>query len=133
MTGADIIGALLVADETVTTMVPAERIKAGLLPPNILLPSLLVRLVSSLERQTLVRGASVRMVDRISVTVRASTYRDQVEMIRLVRAACAGWLGDMAPASKISVLSAGVGPDVPGPGNSFEQTIDFRVSFNVPA
>jgi hypothetical protein len=33
----------------------------------------------------------------------------------------------------VSILTAGTGPDVAGPNDSYEQTQDFRVSFDAPA
>ena len=130
MTGAHIVGELLRADQALTQVVPASRTKAGVLPDNFVLPALLVRLVSSVERQPLKRGATTRTIDRVSVTVRAPSYRDQVAIIRLVRKCCAGRVGNIGGGSSVSILTAGTGPDVIGPASSFEQTIDFRVSFD---
>lgn len=133
MTGVDIIGVLLLADQPIVDRATAERIKAGALGENVELPALLVRLVSSVERQPLMRGQTVRTIDRVSVTVRAATYRDQVALIRMIRWACAGRTGDVGDATSVSILTAGTGPDLRGPGNSFEQAQDFRVSFDAPA
>ena len=133
MTGVDIIGALLIEDRAVTDIAPAVRIKAGALPDNVALPAFLVRLVSSVESQPLKRRGTIRTVDRVSVTVRAATYAEQTAAIRVIRSACASRTGDIAGASNASILTAGTGPDARGPGNSFEQTQDFRVSFDAPA
>ncbi|TXI87764.1 MAG: hypothetical protein E6Q40_04510 [Cupriavidus sp.] len=132
MTGVDIVGALLRARGALTAMVPIERIKAGALPEGIALPALLLRSISTVERQRLKRGATIRVTERVSVTVRAASYRDQVVVMAQVLP-IAGWTGDMAPARRISILSAGKGPDIRGPGNSFEQGQDFRVSYDLPA
>ncbi len=133
MTGVDIIGALLLADKASVDIATNARIKAGALPENIALPAFLVRLVSSVERQALKRGGLVRTIDRVSVTVRAATYREQVAAIRVIRRACAGRTGAVGAATSVSILTAGTGPDLRGPGNSFEQTQDFRVSFDALA
>ena len=133
MTGVDIVGALLRADVAVTALVPAARIKGGLLPGDVELPALLVRQISGVDRQTLVRQPTRRTTDRVSVTVRAANYRQQREVIALVRSCCAGRTGDIGGGSRVSILTAGTGPDVNGPGNSFEQAQDFRVSFDEPA
>lgn len=130
MTGVDIIGELLLANEALTAAIPPQQVRAGALPENVVLPALLVRLVSNVERQMLKRGETVRTIDRISVTVRAASYRDQVAAIRLCVKACAGRTGSFAGADNVSVLTAGRGPDLRGPGNTFEQTQDFRVSFD---
>jgi len=133
MSGVAIIAALLSADAPLLQVVPTERIKAGRLPDGVQLPVLLVRTVSSVDRQPLKRGEVVRSIERVSVAVRAASYRDQRAVIKLVRACCAGRTGTIAGAQRVSVLSAGTGPDVTGPGDSFEQTQDFRVSFDASA
>ena len=133
MTGADIVAALLLADPAVTAFVPATRVKLGRLPDGVPLPALLARTVSSVDRQPLKRPAIVRVTDRVSVTVRAASYRDQVAAMKLVRRCCAGRTGDVGGGSGVSILTAGMGPDLNGPADSFEQTQDFRVSFDAAA
>lgn len=129
-TGVDIIGAILQADTALLARVPADRIKAGKLPEGIALPALLVRRVSKISRQPLKRGAKTRKVDRVAVTVRAASYRDQAAIIGLVEDCGVGVTGNIAGGERVAVLDAGTGPDVTGPGNSFEQTTDFRVSYD---
>lgn len=133
MTGVDIVGELLRANAEFIGKVQPANIKAGMLPENAPLPAVLVKTVSVIESTTLQRGAIVRQVERVQVTVRAGSYREQVAIRKLVTSICAGWTGGMAPAERISILSAGVGPDLTGPGNSFEQGTDLRVSFDEPA
>lgn len=128
--GVNIVGALLRANAPVLAVVPIELIKAGSLPENAVLPALLLRTVSSTERQHLVRGSTPRTVDRVAVTVRASSWREQVQVMQLVKTACAGLTGDIGGGVRVSILTAGLGPDVRGPANSFEQTQDFRVSYD---
>jgi len=130
MTGVDILGELLLADALLTAAIPPAQIKAGALPENVVLPALLVRMTSNVERQMLKRGATVRTMERISVAVRAASYDEQRAAIKLVVKACAGRTGSFAGADNVSVLTAGRGPDLRGPGNTFEQTQDFRVSFD---
>lgn len=130
MTGGDIIGALLRADAAVTALVPEASIKGGRLPEGQPLPALLVRTVSLVDRQPLKRSGWVRSVARVAVTVRAASYRDQNEIIKLVRDCGAGKTGNIGGGTRVSILTAGLGPDVNGPGGSFEQTQDFRVSFD---
>lgn len=133
MTGVDIIGALLLGNADTLELVPATSMKAGMLPDGIELNAILVRLVSSVERQPLRRGEVVRTIDRISVAVRAKSYAQQVEIIRRVRACCAGRFGNLVGAASVAIVTAGTGPDAIGPGNSFEQTQDFRVSYDAYA
>jgi hypothetical protein len=131
-TGASIIGALLGADIDDDPQVLPGDIRAGRLPDNAM-NALVVRTVSSIERDTLKRSAIVRITDRVAVTVRADSYRKQVAIMKWVNRRCAGFTGDIAGGERVSVLPGGLGPDVPGPGDSFEQTRDFRVSADVAA
>ncbi|UAK25863.1 tail completion protein gp17 [Sphingomonas nostoxanthinifaciens] len=133
MTGAIIVGTLLRASAAMVAAVPIERIKLGLLPDGVPLPAVVIRTISSVDRQPLKRGASVRVTDRVSVTVRAASYRDQTAIIELIRTACAGRIGDVGGGRRVSILTAGTGPDLAGPANSFEQSQDFRVSFDADA
>jgi hypothetical protein len=133
MDGADIIGTLLRNDEAVIAKVIAPQIRLGRLAEDAPLPSLLGRTISVVERIKLKRTGKIRMTERVAVTVRAASYRDQVTIMKLLPAACAGKTGDFGAATGVSVQNAGVGPDVDGPGNSFEQTVDFRVSYEIPA
>lgn len=130
MSGADIVGALLRSDAAVTSIVRAQDIKGGRLPDDAAIPSLLVRSISGTDRQTLRRGSYVRVTERIAVLVRAGSYRQQGQIIDLVRKCCAGRTGDLGGAKRVSILTAGHGPDVNGPANTFEKTQDFSVSYD---
>lgn len=132
MDGNAIVGALLTTDAPLNAVVPGDRIKAVKLPDGITLPALLVRTISVTERQPLRKGAKTRTVARVSVTVRAGSYAQQIAVLKLVRARLRGWVGAIAGVTDVSILTAGTGPDVLGPGESFEQAQDFRVSFDAP-
>lgn len=132
MSGTDIVGALLLADANLCAVVVPQSIKAGKLPDDTALPALLVRTVSVVERHPLKRSGWERVTARISVAVRAENYRQQGQVIALVRACCSGRTGDIGGGTRVSILTAGLGPDVNGPGDTFEQTQDFRVSFDAP-
>lgn len=130
MNGTDIIGSLLCVDEALTAAVAQANIKAGRLPDGAGLPALLVRFVSGVERHPLKRSGWERRTDRIAVLVRAGSYRQKGELIELVRACCSARTGDLGGGTRVSILTAGLGPDVDGPGNTYEQTQDFRVSYD---
>lgn len=132
MTGAEIIGALLRDYAALTAIVPVGNIKGGRLPEGALPPMLLVRVVSLIDRQPLKRQGWCRSTARIAVTVRAGSYSQQGQIIDMVRTCCTGRTGNIGGGTRVAILSAGLGPDVNGPGNSFEQTQDFRVSFDAP-
>lgn len=127
VTGALIVGEILRADADIASLVPAKWIKAGALPGDIELPAILIRQISSIAKDGLQPGIATPTVDRIAVLVRAKHYRDQGQLIRLIKAACHGRRGGFDTGVNFSVRSAGTGPDLRGPANSFEQTQDFRV------
>jgi hypothetical protein len=129
-TGGDIVGTLLRSDEALIAIVAEDNIKLGALPDDAPLPSLLIRTVSSVERQTLKRESTTLTRDRISVTVRAVNYRQQRQIVALVKARCAGRTGTLAGAQRFAILTAGTGPDLRGPGDSYEQAQDFRVAYD---
>ncbi len=132
MSGASIIADLLRGNPAVTAVVAAANIKAGRLADGAAMPTLLIRTISSVEGLTLVREDFVRNTDRVAVTVRAAAYRDQAEVIKLVKACCAGVTGSVASYENVVIDNAGLGPDINGPGDTFEQTQDFRVSYDEP-
>ena len=132
MSGVGIVGELLRAHKPLTEIVQAASIKQGRLPDDVDLPALLIRTVSSTEWQALTRGDVVPTTDRVSVAVRAESYRQQKAVMKLIVAACAGRTGSIAGFDNVAVLTAGAGPDVSGPADTYEQTQDFRVSFDAP-
>lgn len=133
MTGADIVAALMIADTPIAALVASGNIKLAQLPDGVALPALLARTVSIVDRQRLTRGGKRRRTDRVSVTVRAASYRSQVAIIAQVRTLFDTLVTDVTGAGRVSILLAGTGPDLAGPANSFEQTQDVRVSFDEPA
>lgn len=134
MSGVAIVSELLRGNLAVIAVVRAADIKGGRVADDAALPVLLMRSVSLVDRQTLAREEMVRSNERVSVTVRAATYRDQRAIIQLVRTACTGIVvKEMGDARNISVLTAGAGPELNGPGNSFERNQDFYVTYDAPA
>lgn len=130
MTGGDILGALLRADPGILDKAAETSIKLGRLPDDVVLPALLLRQISSVERQALKRPANVKTFDRIAVTVRAKSYREVKELVALIVQLAAGRTGDLGGGTGVAILHAGQGPDLNGPGNTFERTINFRVSYD---
>jgi hypothetical protein len=134
MSGAAIIADLLRNDDALIAQVAAPNIKGGRLADDAPLNSLLVRSLTIVDRQTLAREQMVRSTERVSVTVRADSYRAQRLIIKLIRTACTSIvLASSGDARNISVLTAGAGPELNGPGNSFERNQDFYVSYDAPA
>ncbi|HEX7856093.1 MAG TPA: hypothetical protein VF503_20630 [Sphingobium sp.] len=130
MSGVDIISALLRAYAPLLELVSEEKIKEGRLPAGIELPALLVTETSQVERQPLKRGQTVRTLDRVSVTGSFKSVRDRKVVMELVKQCCAGKVGEIGGGHAVSILTAGRGPDLNGPGDIFQKTQDFRVSYD---
>lgn len=133
MTGLEIVGAILETHEPLLELVDVDSMKAGKLPDGVVLPALLLRTVSSTDRQFLKDSGFYRAKDRVSVTVRAASYEDQIKIIAIVKRCCGGLTGDIGGGLRVAILRAGTGPDMNGPANSFEQAQHFHVSFDDPA
>ena len=127
--GIEIIGTLLREFSGFTTILPAANIKPGALPDNAPLPALLIRSISTPDRPLLDGTVRAPTFERVSVMVRAGNYREQRAIMRLVKTCCAGKIGEVPDVTRWSVTPAGKGPDLRGPGNSFECTRDFKVFY----
>lgn len=132
MSGVDIIGELLGEDPNRPVSVAAESIRMGDFPAGSSRPLFLVAEVSQVERQTLKRGATVRTIDRVAVTGHFDNVRDRKTLMGWVKNCCAGRTGTIAGFANVSILTAGRGPDSPGPNGSYLKTQDFRVSYDSP-
>jgi len=133
MSGVAVIGELLNGYSPLTTLVPAERIKAGVLAQNIGLPAVAVTSISGVDRNILAAGDKRRVNERVQVTVLANSYRDKRNILQLVRRACADKHGDFANVTDVSVLTDGTGPDfLSDDAQIWMQSQDFGVSFNEP-
>ena len=133
MSGVNVVGALLRTYDPLISVVAPGSIKAGSLPEKVALPAILLRSISQIDRQPLKRSGYVRATERIEVTVRAASYREQRALIKLIRR-CGDnvTIPEIEGVFSVSILTAGTGPDLSGPNNTFERAQDFRVSFDEP-
>jgi hypothetical protein len=130
MSGVIVIGALLAASMPLIGQVPEDRIKAEVLPVGIKLPALAVESISVIDRQTLKIGGTIRVRERVRVTVAASDVATRLAVWRLVRSACRGQFGSLAGVTEISVLTDIAGPDMRNDeATIYTRTQDFMVSF----
>lgn len=133
MTGAEIIGTLLLNHLPLLAVVPLENIKADAFIIRQPTPALLVTEISFRQRRTLRRGEQVRVTERVRTTVRAKTADQRRQVMELVWSCCADWTGNMEGATGIAVLEDGRGPGMTGVGDAFEQAQDFLVTYSRPA
>ena len=128
--GCTIVGTLLRNYSGLVGIVPTANIKEGAIQKGAPLPLILLENVSSVEpSQPLCRPDDLLTVDRVAVTIRAASHRERKVIRWLVVRACAGKNGEIAGAKSVAILTAGAGPDLRGPGDSFDKTQDFRVTY----
>lgn len=129
--GVKVIRALLVASTPLLAKVPASRISAGVLSENITLPAISITLVSGNDRNIPNPGVTRHVEDRVQVTVLASSYPSQAEVLELVRAACADQLSDsIAGVSSVAVHTLSRGPDFTDDESSiYMGSQDFQVRY----
>jgi hypothetical protein len=131
MSGVAIIRYLLVDDPLLTQTVPAGRIKAGVMPINTQLPAISITQVSGIEYSVIKRGENQLVIERIQITVLATTYPDQKNVLKLVRAALLnGACGDVNGFDVDSITYESDGPDLYSDNPViFEQSVDYIVRF----
>lgn len=130
MSGVAIVRALLVAHAPLTAHVPTTRIQAGVLPQGTTLPAVSITDISGVDRNIVNPLTTVRVTDRIQVTVMASNYVQQKDLLKLVRKACRDKRGVIAGFKGTVVLTDVKGPDLLGTDTGiFMQSQDFRVFY----
>ncbi len=134
MSDTTILRALLVANAPLTAVVAPEKIFFGAVKQGTVLPALVLSTISIVERKR-VRddGAFALVTSRTQVTVKAKSYAEQKEVLRLLGLAVKGGRRVVA-----GVLVANAERDIVGPDQSdgdagiFEQTQDFRLTYYQP-
>lgn len=122
MSGVSIVRYLLANNAPVVAVVPAVRIKAGLLPQGIALPAIAITSVSSVRRNTVAMNEPTTLVTervQVSLTVKDSSreggdYPQLTSTLRLVRQACPNQHGTINGVLCDSILPDFEGPDLEG-------------------
>lgn len=129
--GVSIIRAMLIADSTVTALVPAARIGAGVMPQGTALPWLSLQSVSSVDRNIPSPGVKRRVTERVQVTAAGSTYAQMKAALSAAKSACADKFPVVAGVTEIVIHTDGAGPDFMDEAASiYLGSRDFKVSFN---
>lgn len=131
MNGIAAIRQLLAANQALTAIVPAARIAAGVLPQGTALPAISITLVSSVDRNIPAPVSKRRVTDRVQVTVLASTYPMQRQILAAVRKAAADTMPTVNGISEVVVHTESAGPDfMDEKATIYMGSQDFRVSYN---
>ena len=143
MSGVAVIRYLLANNAAVLAVVPANRIIAGDLPINTVLPAIAVEQVSSLPVNHLRINESPKMhIDRVQVSVLfkgpggtppGAGYPGVRALLRLVLAACPSTRGIINGFQVDSIVPMAEGPDVPDVATSLHSgNREFEVRWLAP-
>lgn len=129
------IRALLLAHGAVLARVSGnpDRIAAGDVPADALLPALGIKEVSAVPVGAVDAQAEYSIVtSRVQVTVVGKPYPVVKEILDLVRRACNFQRGQIAGVDVISVVRDTVGPDLGDTAGNTIKSIDFKVMYHEP-
>lgn len=131
MNGLAAIRQLLAGNATLTALVPASRIAAGVLPQGTDLPAISVMLVSSVDRNIPAPGAKRRVTDRVQATVMAANYPAQRQILAAIKKAAADTMPAVTGISDVVVHTDSAGPDfMDEKATIYLGSQDFRVTYN---
>lgn len=134
MNGVATVRQLLAASGTVTALVPATRIAAGVLSQGTALPAISITSVSMVDRNIPNQGANRHVTERVQVTVLAANYPSQKQVLAAIKAACADERPTVSGISNVVVITDGAGPDfMDDAATIYLGTQDFKVSFSQAA
>jgi hypothetical protein len=130
--GIDAVRAALVADATLTALVPAARIGGGDLPVDIDLPALSLTSISKVDRNIPNPGTHRFVTERVQVMTHARDYPQQKAIEAAVRGAAADQLNvSVAGLLNVTIHTDGAGPDIMNEEASIHLgTQDFRVTYS---
>jgi hypothetical protein len=130
--GIDAVRAALIADATLTGLVPATRIGAGDLPQDIALPALSLTSISKVDRNIPNPGVHRFVTERVQVMIHAANYPSQKAIEAAVRGAAADQLNvSVSGLLNVTIHTDGAGPDIMNEEASiYLGTQDFRVTYS---
>ena len=130
MSGVSVVRYLLANDSTLTVTVPAARIKAGILPINTTLPAISITQISGNRIDVIKHGSNEHITERVQVTVLATTYPQQKEILELVKHALPATRGTVNSVVVDSIEQDFTGPDLYNDDPViYEQSVDYFVKY----
>lgn len=132
MSGVAVIQYLLSHSAPLIAVVPAVKIKGGVLPLNTVLPGISVQEVDSFPRLPVNMTGTARFItERVQVTVLAKTYPSKKGIMELVRKALPLSRDTINGIMCDSVLPESVGPDIDDPETQiYTQSRDYIVRWS---
>jgi hypothetical protein len=130
MSDVKVIRYLLANNAPLIAVVSASKIMAGLVPEGTVLPAIGINHISGIWNSEISEQSKTCRA-RVQITVMASSYPEQKQIMRLVRAAVPRTRGSIAGVTVDSILREPDGPDFRDDElGIFMQTQDFFVTFS---
>ena len=122
---------LLANNASLTAVVPAAKIVAGLIQQGTVLPAIAVNHISTVRRQTVTKETKVFCTSRVQVTVMATSYAAQKAILALVRTALPRTSGVVNNVEVDNILPDNDSPDFRDDEiGAFMQSMDFIITHN---
>ncbi len=131
MSGVAVITSLLQNNSNITALIPPANIMGGLLPVKINLPAISVTMVDDFTRERIEAIVdNVMLHERVQCTVEAKTYKEQKDIIKLMRKSLPVSRGLVNGVRVDSILYESSGPDIEDPAmTAYIQSSDFIVKY----
>lgn len=132
MDGVAAVRSVLVADASMTALVPAARIFAGPAPLGTVLPFVMLESISKTDRNLPAPGSTRFVTERVQATVVAENYPSQKAILRAVRHAAADKLSPTVNGiSGVTIHTDTAGPDFYDADYAgWRGSQDFRVKYS---
>lgn len=131
MNGVAAVRSVFVANAALIALVPAARIVAGVLPQGTALDAISITSVSSVDRNIPNPGAYRHVMERVQVTVMASTYPRLKAILKAARVAAADLMPPITGLLSVTIHTDSTGPDFMNDEASiYLQSQDFKVTYS---
>lgn len=130
--GVEAVRAALVAYSPLLTLVPAAKIVGDdTLELGTVYPAITLSSVSKTDRNLMNPGAYRHVVERVQVTIYATTRPQRAQVLAAVRKAAADKIDvSVPPLIRVTIHTAGAGPDFTGDDDARITSQDFMVTYS---
>lgn len=132
MRGVVALRTVLITDGTLTALVPATRIQAGVMPQGVTLPAISLTSVSVVDRNLPNPGTYRHVSERVQATILAANYPSQLAVFNALKAAGADQVGPtVSGLVNVTIHTDSAGPDfMDDAAKVYMTSIDFRVTYS---
>jgi DNA-directed RNA polymerase alpha subunit len=131
VSGTAIAHYLLRSDAGLTAVVPAARIKNGIVPVGATLPAISISKVSAVQRNTLAMNEiSYLVTERVQITVESQLNITPVDILALIRAALPHTTSNVNGFACVAIVPEGEGPRLEDLTNlTVSESVDYKISY----